>query len=645
MIKKIAFDVDGTITDDIEYTVAKFRESYIEKFNKPYTGRIDYSKYVLTERFPDCDKSFVENWAWNFWDYNIIHGETPIRPHIAQLTKALHKKGIEIHIITARGSDPRYNTTVGYEEKEKATKKFLTKNGIYFDVLHFGCSDKLATMQSTGCEILVDDKPSQILKVSDKYPVFVVDTPYNKLVKGLNIWRLGHKDDFSPEIFLKKIEYVQNHSEMYVESMDDVFFEETEEANYIITDNQITFHADELKNILEKKSKKNIIFVMSARQRNTDLEYESLDLAKTAKKNHRRVSVVRLSRLLGFDGAKDKHPVEEVEAGDALIGSIRANVKKPKNDTIDSTDRYQYNMKLIKEVLKYAEKHKDTLFIIDGFELMILPRGDVEKYKDYPTIITKCDEKDFGIIRKKQHKKDYNQFLLLEDLTDTSTQLRKWRIIAGTAPKELDGYINRQYADSNGVDCVHLLPGEKPYHPERLDFIISMDTYVIGDLHFSTKDPEKTKNIIRNINSRVGKNDHLLIVGDLDGKKGTGSWDLCKKALSSLNTKNLYFILGNNDPYTIEKYVKMGFLTVTDIATFQPSPDQKVILTHCPYPVDRGEVNIHGHIHGSRCYWNLDWHDHYDVWDQDFYPTKIGECLEILEKGLYHAVSENHRNY
>jgi hypothetical protein len=89
----------------------------------------------------------------------------------------------------------------------------------------------------------------------------------------------------------------------------------------------------------------------------------------------------------------------------------------------------------------------------------------------------------------------------------------------------------------------------------------------------------------------------------------------------------------------------MGFLSVTDEATFDVSASQRILLTHCPVPVKNDEVNIHGHIHGSRCYWNVDWKNHYDVWDQDFYPTTIREALEVIRKGLYQGRTEIHKNY
>ena len=50
-------------------------------------------------------------------------------------------------------------------------------------------------------------------------------------------------------------------------------------------------------------------------------------------------------------------------------------------------------------------------------------------------------------------------------------------------------------------------------------------------------------------------------------------------------------------------------------------------------------------MHGSKAYWNVDWENHFDVWDMNYYPISVGDCVEIIEKGLYRAKSEIHRNY
>ena len=168
---------------------------------------------------------------------------------------------------------------------------------------------------------------------------------------------------------------------------------------------------------------------------------------------------------------------------------------------------------------------------------------------------------------------------------------------------------------------------------------------VIADLHLSTKDPDKTERVIRGINTKCSPDDDLVIIGDMDGKKGTSSLDLIKKMLRQIRTKNVYFILGNNDQYTIDDYIDCGFKSIVDKVVLRRTGSNDVILTHCAYPVNDNEYNIHGHMHGSKSYWNMDWHNHFDTWDMNYFPIRISDCIKIMDNNLYHGKSEIHRNY
>ena len=645
MIQLVVFDIDGTLTDDVEFTVKEFLNAYRIRYGKEYTKKIDYSIYPPENMFDSTidDKEFLEKFKKDLWDKILNANEVPIRKHMIKLTNDLHAKGIKVHIVTARMSGGYEDDYEDLDKKETIIKRWLTTNGFYFDSFHFGIHEKINQLASIGCDCLVDDSPEQALNVSKKFKVFLVDTPYNKLIKGNNIWRF-YADDFETETFLKKAEYADNHSEVYLEEADTY----TDKLNdkYALSGNNIIYRGE---------GNKNLTFVIPARQRNMDIENITLDILS----KYPSIKVLRLSLL---SNPNNKSANANVSKGDNIVIAafnkvwgryLREQKEKLKNyksqidflNDSNSTTTYMFKVDVIKEILKYVKSHNKEKFIMDGMEIMMLARDEVKPYEKYPVIITSCTEKDFSIIKKKINKPDYNVFLLLEDLSDVSTQLRKWRIISGTASKDLPTFINRQYSDSDGVDRVHLLDGEKPYRPDILDSILSMDTYLISDIHISSKDPEKTKNIIRNVNAKVSPNEHLLILGDMDGKKGSSTWKLIRDTIHKFRTNNIYLILGNNDQYSIDEYVKMGFLSVTDEAVLKESGMGNIIFTHCPVPVSNDDINIHGHIHGSKCYWNVDWHNHYDIWDQDFYPIKVRECLEILEKGLYQARTEIHKNY
>lgn len=662
MIKSIAFDMDGTLTDETTFIIDDFKKSYKERFGIEYKKSFDYSVYPpenMFDKYVD-DSAWLKQWKTELWER--IMRNVPVRKWMAELTQALHKKGIMVHIVTSRysGDDEIKDTRNEYgdipnekadaevkrlhlEKKEALCKEWLAKNNIYFDTFHFGIHEKENQLSAIGCDILVDDSPEQAIGISDKYKVVLVDAPYNKLVRGNNIYRCV-SENFNPDVFFDDIEFFDTHTETYLENKENVSTDIS--RKFVVNKNSVYFPA----------TKGNIVFVVPARMKNTGIEPVTLDLLD---KDPKKVTVFRLSLLSNIN---DVSPISEIKEGDDIIrssitrvlGKYRSELDKLKGtfkdipDLLskqDSTTAYRFKVDVIKELLAYAESHKNKLFIFDGIEIMMVDRGDISKYSDYRCIITSCDEKDIIRLKRNMRLENYNPFMLLEDLSDVETQLRKWRIISGMAHKDLPIFINRQYADSDGVDMVHLLDGEKPYNPGMIESIIDMNTYLIADLHLSEKDPEKTRRVIRGINSKVTPDDHLIIIGDLDGKKGTGSLKLIKNTIRKLRTKNVYLILGNNDQYTIDDYIDCGFKSVVDHALLRDSGMNNIILTHCAVPVTNDDINIHGHMHGSKVYWNVDWENHFDVWDLNYYPVTIGDCVEILEKGLYKAKSEIHKNY
>ena len=108
MIKSVAFDIDGTLTDDVEFTVKEFLKAYEERYGKPYTKKIDYSIYPPENMFDAYvdDKDFLKKWKSELWEKIVSTDAVPLRKHMVKLTNDLHNKGIKVHIVTARYSGP-----------------------------------------------------------------------------------------------------------------------------------------------------------------------------------------------------------------------------------------------------------------------------------------------------------------------------------------------------------------------------------------------------------------------------------------------------------------------------------------------------------------------------------------------------------
>lgn len=626
MFKAIAFDIDGTLIDDLILTYSAFLKFYKEKYGKSYLGKYDRTAYSWKDRFVDATEADLRDFENAYW---LEYMKTaPFRPYVKELFEKLHSMGIVIHILTARGSHYQEWQNVTPEMTEEITIKRFKDAGIHVDEFHICLSEKLSIMKGNGIDLIVEDSPAQIEEAASKFPVVVMDCPYNKDIHGRNIWRIT---DYNPTEFINTLKYIENHIDSWEEKY--VLEDGTSACSYNFEkDDTVVFNP-------EMKSKKSPLFVVDFGSNTIGHSYESEVFAHTTKSTVIRLSLIDSNTPDFRDGI--------FEIGDSIVRQAIMRNKKPNVNLEDpnSRDTYLCKVAIIKDILDYVKRHPKMNFVIDGVQIFMLNRNEINAYSKNPIIVTGITEQDKYIIRNSAFKEGITPWNLLEELTEVATQLRKWRIISGTAPKELPSYINRQTTNSDGVDIVRLLPGEKPYNERLLNSVLSPDTFLVADLHLSTADPEKTKKIIRSVNKVLTPNDHLLILGDLDGKKGTGSFKLTKDTISKFNTKNVYLVLGNNDPYTIDEYVKCGFKAVVDMAIYQETPSSKVFLTHCPYPTRGDEKNIHGHIHGSKCYWNLNWENHYDVWDEDYAPITIRQCLEIIEKGLYHAKSETHNIY
>ena len=90
----------------------------------------------------------------------------------------------EIYIITARHGEQRIST----EEIQSITKNWLEENGVIYDKLIFSPEDKLETCLNNKIDVMVEDKPANINKLSTKIPVVCFHSGYNEDCHGDNIY-------------------------------------------------------------------------------------------------------------------------------------------------------------------------------------------------------------------------------------------------------------------------------------------------------------------------------------------------------------------------------------------------------------------------------------------------------------------------
>jgi calcineurin-like phosphoesterase family protein len=133
-----------------------------------------------------------------------------------------------------------------------------------------------------------------------------------------------------------------------------------------------------------------------------------------------------------------------------------------------------------------------------------------------------------------------------------------------------------------------------------------MRRFVISDTHFAhtniikycdrpfSSAEEMDETMIANWNSVVTPDDFVYHLGDF--AFGRGSKELIEPYARRLNGR-IILIRGNHDRETNGWYERKGFWSVYGGEFFHYPMDDKVLLSHRPYPTKLPYINIYGHIH------------------------------------------------
>ena len=143
---------------------------------------------------------------------------------------------------------------------------------------------------------------------------------------------------------------------------------------------------------------------------------------------------------------------------------------------------------------------------------------------------------------------------------------------------------------------------------------ISSDYHLLKEIITNGgKDLSMTESIIKMHNSVVKPNDIFFFLGDLsESEYDKGISKALKEKLinicKSLNGKKVMMI-GNNDTLPDSFYKECGFLEIYHNPIFT----EHHLFSHGPIPTC-GILNVHGHIHGTKSYWGMDFYNHFDVY-------------------------------
>lgn len=177
---RIGVDLDGVLTD-LEQWQLDYGSVFFSKYNKKIKDR---EGYEIIEIFDVSEE--LEDKFWNEYLFEYATTE-PARKFTSKIINKLKNDNNEIYIITAR-----YLTTQDSEKGQQMRDtviNWLSEQNIPYDKIIFSPEDKLENCLKNNIDIMIEDKPANIDKISTKIPVICFHAEYNKKCKGKNIYR------------------------------------------------------------------------------------------------------------------------------------------------------------------------------------------------------------------------------------------------------------------------------------------------------------------------------------------------------------------------------------------------------------------------------------------------------------------------
>ena len=176
---KIGIDIDGVLTDEKKYVIDYGTKFFLEN-NIHY--KVRDNKFDGKEIFDVTEDEynlFLNNYIFEY-SKNI-----QIRPFASEIIKKLIKKH-KIIIITARDYTTFENK---YQTKtQDIVKKWLCDNSVLYDEIVFSKNKALICKQKK-IDIMIEDRPENIVEIAKKIPVICYNNVYNKNISNKNVYR------------------------------------------------------------------------------------------------------------------------------------------------------------------------------------------------------------------------------------------------------------------------------------------------------------------------------------------------------------------------------------------------------------------------------------------------------------------------
>lgn len=179
---RIGVDIDGVLNDIGQWHYScGFKFCIENNINREFNP----NKYMMEEQFGLTDKENYKFWKEYIFDLMV---SIPTRPYAAKVIHNLREMGHEIIILTAR--DNRYLTNQYANTMDFYVEEWLNKNNIEYDGIISGSGNKKDKCLKNNIDIMIEDKESNVLEISNHLPVLCFDAPYNKNINKYRVFRV-----------------------------------------------------------------------------------------------------------------------------------------------------------------------------------------------------------------------------------------------------------------------------------------------------------------------------------------------------------------------------------------------------------------------------------------------------------------------
>ena len=177
---RIGVDIDGVLTD-IEKFEIECGGKYFYGLNKPLVNPKGYGTY---EVFKLTEKQDNIYWKTAIYDYI----KEPARRFAGEVLGELLRKGHEVFIITNRISDLSYSDITS-NQMRTIVIEWLKENNIQYTKLIFSDKNKEKEIIENKIDIMIEDKPKNIEKLSKITNVICYDAKYNENIVDKKVIR------------------------------------------------------------------------------------------------------------------------------------------------------------------------------------------------------------------------------------------------------------------------------------------------------------------------------------------------------------------------------------------------------------------------------------------------------------------------